>query len=163
MFPNRRALVFFRKYLIEFVKQSGQPLLEPELYTMNDFFYRITGSSPSGQVALLLELYDCYRELNPAHESLDEFIFWGGVLLSDFNDIDKYLVGRRRCSPTWPSSARCRTATNIWMNASLPRSGSSSRISGRAAATRTSSARYGTSCCRSTVRSTGGCAQGTLL
>ena len=92
VFPNRRALVFFRKYLIEFVKQSGQPLLEPELYTMNDFFYRITGSSPSGQVALLLELYGCYRELNPAHESLDEFIFWGGVLLSDFNDIDKYLV-----------------------------------------------------------------------
>ena len=92
VFPNRRALVFFKKYLVEFVKQSGRPLLEPELYTMNDFFYRITGSSPSGQVALLLELYGCYRELNPAHESLDEFIFWGGVLLSDFNDIDKYLV-----------------------------------------------------------------------
>lgn len=92
VFPNRRAVVFFRKYLAECVAESGKPLLEPGMFTMNDFFYRITGASPSGQVALLLELYDCYRALNPAHETLDEFIFWGGVLLSDFNDIDKYLV-----------------------------------------------------------------------
>ena len=92
VFPNRRSLVFFRKYLSDCVKASGAPAVLPEMFTMNDFFYRITGASPAGQVALLLELYDCYKVLNPAHETLDEFIFWGGVLLSDFNDIDKYLV-----------------------------------------------------------------------
>lgn len=90
--PNRRAVAFFRKYVRDCVKSSGVPSVMPEVCTMNDFFYRITGASPSGQVALLLELYDCYKELNAAHESLDEFIFWGGILLSDFNDIDKYLV-----------------------------------------------------------------------
>ena len=90
--PNRRAVVFFRKYLKECAAGMRRPMLMPELYTMNDFFYRLTGAAPAGQVALLLELYECYRELNPSHETLDEFIFWGGVLLSDFNDVDKYLV-----------------------------------------------------------------------
>ena len=66
VFPNRRAMVFFREYLGDCVREAGVPCLTPEMCTMNDFFYRITGSSPSGQVALLLELYDCYRELNPA-------------------------------------------------------------------------------------------------
>ena len=92
VFPNRRAMVFFREYLDDCVREAGVPCLTPEMCTMNDFFYRITGASPSGQVALLLELYDCYCRLNPSHETLDEFIFWGGVLLSDFDDIDKYLV-----------------------------------------------------------------------
>ena len=92
VFPNRRAMVFFREYLGDCVREAGVPCLTPEMFTMNDFFYRITGASPSGQVALLLELYDCYCRLNPSHETLDEFIFWGGVLLSDFDDIDKYLV-----------------------------------------------------------------------
>lgn len=41
---------------------------------------------------LLLDLYDCYKDLNPKHETLDEFIFWGDVILGDFDDVDKYLV-----------------------------------------------------------------------
>ena len=59
---------------------------------MNDFFYQLTDFHPTDQVDLLLELYECYKSLNPYSESLDEFIFWGGVLLGDFNDVDKYLV-----------------------------------------------------------------------
>ena len=41
---------------------------------------------------LLLELYECYKTLNGKAEPLDEFIFWGDVILGDFNDVDKYLV-----------------------------------------------------------------------
>lgn len=66
--------------------------MAPELITMNDFFYRLTSSAPADQVNLLLELYGVYRKINPSCESLDDFIFWGTVLLSDFNDVDKYLV-----------------------------------------------------------------------
>jgi hypothetical protein len=96
IFPNRRALVFFRKYLGECVARDGRPLRVPALYTMNDFFYRVSGARQTDQVHLLLELYDCYKELNPKAESLDDFIFWGGVLLSDFDDVDKYLVDPER-------------------------------------------------------------------
>ncbi len=92
IFPNRRADAFFRKYLGECVARSSTPLISPRIYTMKDFFCAASGQKEADQIFQLLELYDCYCGLNPAHESLDDFIFWGGVLLSDFNDIDKYLV-----------------------------------------------------------------------
>ena len=92
IFPNKRSLAFFKKYLSECVAEQRRPMLSPQLYTMNDFFYQLTDFHPTDQVDLLLELYDCYKSLNPCSESLDEFIFWGGVLIGDFNDVDKYLV-----------------------------------------------------------------------
>ena len=97
IFPNRRALAFFRKYMGACVAQRKQAMRVPALYTMNDFFYRLADARQTDQVHLLLELYDCYKPLyerdgGPEAEPLDDFIFWGGVLLSDFADVDKYLV-----------------------------------------------------------------------
>ena len=93
IFPNRRSLAFFRKYLSESVKErGGAPFRSPALFTMNDFFYKVVGAYPSSRVKLLLELHRCYNALIPKEESLDEFIFWGDVILSDFDDVDKYLV-----------------------------------------------------------------------
>ena len=90
LFPNRRSMVFFRKYLSEAVRE--QPLLVPPMYTINDFFCKVAGREVTDRLRLLLELYAVYSEVNPKAESLDEFIFWGDVMLSDFDDIDKYLV-----------------------------------------------------------------------
>ncbi|MBR1927151.1 MAG: hypothetical protein IJ840_05320, partial [Bacteroidales bacterium] len=96
IFPNRRSQVFFRKYLGEAVAAKGSPIIAPELLTINDFFYKISGSAASDRISLLLELYDCYKSLNPAAEPLDEFIFWGDVILGDFDDVDKYRVDPKR-------------------------------------------------------------------
>ena len=90
VFPNRRSMVWFRKHLCSAVKDV--PLLAPQMLTINDFFSRVSGVAASDRVRLLLELYDSYKALNPKAESLDEFIFWGDVILADFNDVDKYLV-----------------------------------------------------------------------
>ena len=90
VFPNRRSMVWFRKHLCSAVKDV--PLLAPQMLTINDFFSRVSGVPASARVRLLLELYDSYKALNPKAESLDEFIFWGDVILADFNDVDKYLV-----------------------------------------------------------------------
>lgn len=93
IFPNRRSMAFFRKYLSEAVHESGMgPLRSPQMLTMNDFFYRIVGARPTGRVSLLLELWHCYEKLKKTDETLDDFIFWGDVLLADFDDVDKYLV-----------------------------------------------------------------------
>ena len=49
VFPNRRSLVFFKKYLGDLVRTSGNgPIMVPPLCTINDFFY---------QVALIQALY----------------------------------------------------------------------------------------------------------
>ena len=98
VFPNRRSMAFFRKWLGEAVASaekaglSPRPIVAPAMYTINDFFFKAAGMQQTDRVTLLLQLYECYRELNPKAESLDEFIFWGDIILGDFNDVDKYLV-----------------------------------------------------------------------
>ncbi len=92
VFPNRRSMLFFRKHLAEEVKVKGVPLLAPRMISQNDFFCEVGGLRVSDKITLLLELYECYKVLNPSAETLDDFIFWGDVLLGDFNDVDKYLV-----------------------------------------------------------------------
>lgn len=100
IFPNRRSMAFYSKYLSEAVKGADRPIMAPAMFTVNDFFYKIAGKRSIDRVTQLLELYQVYTEVFTAHnrqeglksESLDEFIFWGEVILADFNDVDKYLV-----------------------------------------------------------------------
>jgi len=93
IFPNRRAAKFFIKHLSEEVKARGDvPQTVPATLTINDFFYKAAGKVPTDRTTLLLELYTCYSALAAKAEPLDDFIFWGDVLLSDFDDVDKYLV-----------------------------------------------------------------------
>ena len=87
--------MFFTRHLCQAVKDSdvlSRPIVAPEMLTINDFFHKVGGMHSVERVRLLIELYDCYKECNPKAETLDEFIFWGDVILSDFNDVDKYLV-----------------------------------------------------------------------
>ena len=104
IFPNRRSAVFFKKYLQEAVADPAanagafghegvaRPVVLPRLLTINDFFQQLYGTPVADRVTLLLELYESYRGLNPKAEPLDDFIFWGDVILGDFGDVDKYLV-----------------------------------------------------------------------
>lgn len=94
IFPNRRSMVFFRKHLAEALAADtgAVPLVMPRMLTINDFFYEVSGAAPADKVRLLLYLYRCYAELNEKAEPLDEFVFWGDVILGDFNDVDKYLA-----------------------------------------------------------------------
>ena len=98
VFPNRRSMAFFMKWLSEAVSEASKagmatrPLISPSMYTINDLFFKVGGCRQADRVTQLLELYECYRDLNPKAESLDEFIFWGDIILGDFNDVDKYMV-----------------------------------------------------------------------
>ena len=94
IFPNRRSMVFFRKHLAEALAADAGavPIVMPRMLTINDFFYEVSGAAPADKVRLLLYLYRCYAELNKKAEPLDEFVFWGDVILGDFNDVDKYLA-----------------------------------------------------------------------
>ena len=87
-------MVFFRKHLAEALaaETGAVPLVMPRMLTINDFFYEVSGAAPADKVRLLLYLYRCYAELNKKAEPLDEFVFWGDVILGDFNDVDKYLA-----------------------------------------------------------------------
>ena len=94
VFPNRRSAVFFRKYLGDLLREGGadRPMHAPQSLTINDFFYKVHGGEVTDRIRLLLELYESYKAVYPKAEPLDEFIFWGEVILADFGDVDKFLV-----------------------------------------------------------------------
>lgn len=100
IFPNKRSIAFFRKYISELLRAEGgygidgkkRPMVSPLMLTMNELFYSVAKVGVTDRVTLLLELYKCYKEVNSKAETLDEFIFWGDTFLADFNDVDKYLV-----------------------------------------------------------------------
>ena len=92
IFPNKRAIAFFRKYMGEECARTNRVMIAPETITINDFFSRLSGHRTADRLTSLLTLYECYKEMNPSAEPLDEFVFWGGVILSDFAEVDKYRV-----------------------------------------------------------------------
>lgn len=92
VFPNRRAGLFFQKYLSEI---SEKPLFSPSILTINDLFMQLSGKHPADKIQMLFRLYELYKQRSGSSESFDEFIYWGEMLLNDFDDIDKYMVDVR--------------------------------------------------------------------
>lgn len=89
VFPNRRAGLFFRKYLAEILTE---PVWSPEIITINDFFLQYSRLQTADQLTLLFELYNTWKSIVAKDESFDRFYYWGEILLRDFDDIDKYLA-----------------------------------------------------------------------
>ena len=92
IFPNRRSGLFFRKYLAE---EAGKPMFAPAVYTINDLFISLSGKQTADRIGMLFTLYNIYVRLASWEESFDEFVFWGEMLLNDFDDIDKYIANAR--------------------------------------------------------------------
>ena len=44
---------------------------------------------------MLFTLYDIYIRQSDSTETFDEFLYWGEMLLNDFDDIDKYMANAR--------------------------------------------------------------------
>ncbi len=89
VFPNRRAGVFFQKYLAEI---AGKPLFSPRVITISELFASLSDYRPADHIEMLVILYNCYQEINRSEESFDDFLYWGEMLLNDFDDTDKYLA-----------------------------------------------------------------------
>jgi len=87
--PNRRAGLFFTKYLGQLITK---PAYMPKVITIEDFFYNIAGKRPADKLTLIYELYKVFKPLSGSEESFDRFYFWGEMILKDFNDLDQFLV-----------------------------------------------------------------------
>lgn len=92
VFPNRRAILYFRKHLGSLL---DKPVFSPKMVTIEDF---ISGYSPlkvPDKLDLIHELYLTYNQVvssDTIKEAFDKFYFWGDMLLRDFDEADKYLV-----------------------------------------------------------------------
>lgn len=89
VFPNRRAGVFFKKYLGQLIKK---PVFLPEITTISDFIHSLSEIEKADHLDLLFRLFHIYNKHSGGKETFDEFYFWGNVLLNDFDEIDKFYV-----------------------------------------------------------------------
>lgn len=92
VFPNRRTGLFFQKYLSEV---ADTPLFSPIILTINDLFIQLSGKQSADRISMLFTLYDIYIRQSGSTETFDEFLYWGEMLLNDFDDIDKYMANAR--------------------------------------------------------------------
>ena len=92
VFPNRRTGLFFQKYLSEV---ADIPLFSPTILTINDLFIQLSGKQSADRISMLFTLYDIYIRQSGSTETFDEFLYWGEMLLNDFDDIDKYMANAR--------------------------------------------------------------------
>ncbi len=90
VFPNHRSCKFFER---ELDLTSSSPYLMPEVKTITDFVTSLSGLVAVTPIDALFTLYKCYigHEGNEDYP-FDKFVYWGNVVLNDFNDVDMYLV-----------------------------------------------------------------------
>ncbi len=93
VFPNRRAGLFFQRYLSAIAQK---PIFSPEIVTINECFSTASGWQSADRLSSLFLLYRIYKQQSGSDESFDSFVFWGEMLLSDFNDVDKYRVDAKQ-------------------------------------------------------------------
>ena len=89
VFPNRRAGLYFTRYLSE---TAGDVIWSPKVVTINELFSSFSDIKIAEPEYLIFELYSVYKNLNPKAEGFDGFYFWGEMLINDFDNVDKYLV-----------------------------------------------------------------------
>ncbi|MDR1585181.1 MAG: PD-(D/E)XK nuclease family protein, partial [Prevotellaceae bacterium] len=93
VFPNKRAGVFFQRYLSQLLDEA---LFSPEVLSISECFSSVSKRQPADRLSNLFRLYDVYRSVGGSGEGFDSFVFWGEMLLSDFDEIDKYLIDARQ-------------------------------------------------------------------
>lgn len=89
VFPNKRAALFFNEYL---AKEAGKPIWSPAYITISELFRSMSTLEVADPIKLVCELYKVYRQTTNSEETLDNFYFWGELLISDFDDADKNLA-----------------------------------------------------------------------
>lgn len=89
VFPNRRAILFFRKHLGTLLKK---PAFAPTMLTIEEYIKSYSTLQVPDKLELVHRLYKAYTETVKSNESFDRFYYWGEMLLRDFEEIDKYLV-----------------------------------------------------------------------
>ncbi|WP_270539603.1 PD-(D/E)XK nuclease family protein [Bacteroides zhangwenhongii] len=89
VFPNKRTNLFFNEYLAE---ESDQPIWSPAAMSISDLLQKLSIQKAGDPIRLVCELYKVFKEETGSRETLDDFYFWGELLISDFDDVDKNMV-----------------------------------------------------------------------
>ena len=98
VFPNRRSGRFLKRYMQQRIVGTS---FMPRFITIGAFVARLAECPEIPHRDALFELYDAYRDTLASYgrpdeaRDFDKFIFWGEMILSDFDEIDRNGVSAR--------------------------------------------------------------------
>lgn len=89
VFPNKRASLFFNEYLAQ---ESDCPIWSPTYVSISELFRQSSDLSIADPIKLVCDLYKVFQKATGNKETLDDFYFWGEMLIADFDDADKNMA-----------------------------------------------------------------------
>lgn len=88
--PTKRAVTFLKQ---ELAKAYGKTFWAPGFYSLGEFVEELSSTRKEERFVLVLELYEAYLTVvKDEPEDLGSFLKWAPTLLSDFAEIDRYLI-----------------------------------------------------------------------
>ena len=92
--PSRRAASFLKACIAQ---KTERTIFAPAIYSIEIFIEKLSGLSYATPTEQLFILYQSYLDLKGGNkESFLEFSKWGRTLLSDFDEIDRYLIPHQK-------------------------------------------------------------------
>lgn len=94
LLPSERA----KRYLLNALyKANNGPLISPHILTIDQWVAALCPQQILHPTKVLLELYKIYQNtLQEEALSFEDYLTWGPILLSDFDDVDRYLVDHQQ-------------------------------------------------------------------
>lgn len=89
VFPNKRASLFFNEYI---AAESDRPIWSPVHANISELFQQLSTEKLGDSIRLVCELHKVFCQETRSEEPLDDFYFWGELLMNDFDDVDKNMV-----------------------------------------------------------------------
>ncbi|RFC54164.1 PD-(D/E)XK nuclease family protein [Brumimicrobium aurantiacum] len=88
--PSQRAKKYLQRALFS---TFGKPIFSPKIITMNRWVQELSPLPIIEPTHALFKLYDVHLKVDLEEpQTLDEFFKWGKTLLSDFDEMDRYLI-----------------------------------------------------------------------
>lgn len=93
IFPGKRAGLWMDRYLYNC---AGHPIWSPSYISLDELFGDLSSLSKESQIRAVCTLHEIFCRLTGSTEPLDDFFYWGELMLADFDDIDKNHVEAER-------------------------------------------------------------------
>lgn len=98
VFNNHRPELFLRQQFKKISAQEGRTFFLPKMTVIDDLVASLSGLEVVQPEFLLFELYQIHIELEGEgrkYKTFEEFISFGEMMLSDFSEVDRYMVDAR--------------------------------------------------------------------
>jgi len=90
IFPNKRSETTYLYYYQQYYSKISWA---PNVTTISDFVQHLSGIKSASNINIIIQLYDLFKQnFKLLNLTIDEFFHLGEIILSDFDELDKYLL-----------------------------------------------------------------------